>query len=167
MKLFTKTLLATALVAASPLALAAQQSDSMTVSITIQNVCTVAANDMNFGTHADLSTARTASTTVSVACSGNGPIQVSLNAGTGGASTYTTRQMADASGNTINFNLYTQANGAGSVIGDGTGSTVLLANTTATGNNTADSFTVHGYVPVQAGKAGGTYSSNLQATVTY
>jgi spore coat protein U-like protein len=167
MKLLKKTLIATALIALAPAAMAATATDDMQVSITIQNVCTIAADDMNFGTQVDVATARTATSKVRVTCSGKGPIRVGLSVGDGLGSSYAQRRLDDGAGNTIDFNLYTAASGGGTVIGDGNNSTSLLADVTAAGAGNTDEFTVHGYVPVQGPKPGGVYTSDLVATVSY
>lgn len=76
MSIFTRTALAAALIAAAPLASAATASDTMEVSITIQNSCTIAANDLGFGTVNTLAANIDASTTVDVVCTGAGPLSI-------------------------------------------------------------------------------------------
>jgi spore coat protein U-like protein len=168
MNLFKSSLLTTAMLAAAPLAMAASPAtDTMTVSIKIENTCTIVADDMSFGTRADVDTAINTSSQVRVNCTGKGPIRVDLTAGNGGASTFATRQM-NFGANTINFNLYTQTAGGGSIIGDGSASTVPLFNGTSIGASGTDTFTVHGYVPGSQGpKPGGDYVSTITASVAY
>ncbi|MBB3060524.1 spore coat protein U-like protein [Microbulbifer rhizosphaerae] len=94
---------------------------------------------------------------------------MSFDAGTGGTSTFATRQM-DNGTNTIDYNLYrdaahTEILGDGDGDGDGSGGTFTITFTSTGGN---DEFDVFGRTdPGQNPKPTGTYSSTITATVTF
>lgn len=161
------TALAVATFAGAP-AQAATATSTFKVSINLQKTCSVAAGDVNFGTVATLVAAADAQSTVNVTCTaGNTPYSISFNAGTGTGSTLANRKLKLESGTeTISYNLYSTASrNANEVLGDGTGSTVVL---TGTGGTTGSSHTIYGRVPGnQAPTANGVYSSDVVATVTY
>jgi spore coat protein U-like protein len=133
------------------------------VSIVIENSCTVAVNNLSFGSVTDLTPAIAATTTGSVTCTATAPVAVSFDAGDGGSSTLATRQMASG-GNTINYNLY--RNGAHTeILGDGTSGTFTIGLTSTGG---ADAFTVYGQtVAAQSAKPVATYTTTITATVTF
>lgn len=133
------------------------------VSITVENSCTIAVTDLDFGTVSDLTSAQDASTTGSVTCTGATPVSVAFNAGTAAGSTLASRLLA-AGGETIAFNLFRDA-GRTEVLGDGSGGTVTI-DFTSTGG--ADALSVFGRtVAGQNPKPAGTYSSTITATVTF
>ena len=148
----------------APTANAATATDTFTVSITVENSCTIAVNDLNFGTVNTLATAVNGSTTGTVTCTGIGAYSIAFNAGTGTGSTLATRKLANGA-DTIDYNLYSAANGGGSILGDGTGGTATIGGTST---GAADSFTVYGQVAGgQNPKPTGTYTSDVVATVTF
>lgn len=163
MSIFTRTAVAAALLAAAPLASAATATDTMTVSITIENSCTVTANDLDFGTRNTLASNIDASSTVAVACTGAGPIAVAFSAGAGASATFASRKMTGAS-STINYSLYADA-ARTQVLGDGTTGNVVIS---ATSTGTSTSFAVHGRVfGSQNPKPVGSYTDTVTATVTF
>ena len=151
MSVLSRTALAVALLTAAPLASAATATDTMNVSIQIENACTVDADDMAFGPQSDLSTAVTSTADVTVDCTNQGAIDVAFSAG--GSGDFANRTMVGPGGATIDYQLYNAASG-GAVLGDGTGTTV-------------DTFTVYGIVPAQGAKPVGNYSDSITATLTY
>lgn len=170
MKMLTRTALAAALLAAAPLASAATDDDTMTVSITIENSCTITAGDLSFGTANSLSGNIDGQTTVSLLCTNAGPVSIAFDDGTGASATYASRKMSgidtDNAGATINYSLF--RDGARSeVLGDGAGSTVQIS-TTSTGGPTAQSFDVFGRVfGGQGAKPVGDYTDSVVATVSF
>jgi spore coat protein U-like protein len=64
--------------------------------------------------------------------------------------------------NTVNYTLYSNS-GRTTVWGN----TVGTDTQAATGNGSAQSYTVYGRVPSQAAPAPGTYSDTITVTVTY
>lgn len=160
MNVLKTTLLAAALLAASPLAFAAgSASSNMTVSIEIQNNCTISANALSFGTPDTLAANIDAATTVSVSCSGVGAFDIGFSAGAGTGATFASRKMTGPA--LINYALYRDA--ARLQVLDDT--TVRIS---ATSSGSAQSFDVFGRVFAgQNPKPTGTYSDIVVATVSF
>lgn len=141
----------------------ATEDTTFLVSITIENDCTISINDLNFGTVNDLTPSISGSTSGTVTCTGLAPVSVAFSAGTGGTSSFTTRQMDDGT-NTIDYNLYRDAANT-EILGDGTGGTFTI-DFTSTGG--ADAFDVYGLTGAgQNPKPAGTYNSTITATATF
>lgn len=158
MSMFIRTALAAALLAAAPLASAATDTDTMTVSITIENSCTVDAGDMAFGNQTSLSAAVTATATVSVDCTNQGAIDVAFSGDPDA------RQMTGPGAATINYELHRDA-ARTQVLGDGSSGSVTI-NGTSTGG--VENYTVYGRVPAgQGAKPVGAYSDTVTATLTF
>ncbi len=160
MTVFKTTLLATALLAVTPLASAATATGNMTVSITIENSCTISANALSFGTPNTLAADIDAATTVSVTCTGAGPINIGFGAGAGTGATFAGRKMTGATA-TIDYALYRNV-----------GRTEVLNETTmrigANSTGVAQSFPVYGRVFAgQNPKPVGAYSDTVVATVEF
>lgn len=133
---------------------------SFNVSITIEDECKVqSAPDLDFGTEGVLDAAVTATTTLGVQCTDDTAYSVTLGAGAGAGATTTTRYMTSG-GATVSYTLYRDA---GRTQIWGTGADAL----TGTGNGSVQSLTVYGRAPAQATAAAGTYSDQIQITVTY
>jgi spore coat protein U-like protein len=138
-------------------------SATFDVSITVEADCTITVDDLAFGTVTDLTPEIEASTTGAVTCTGISPVSVSFDAGTGGASTFATRQMALGT-DTVDYNLYADAAHT-EILGDGSTGTVTI-DFTSTGGD--DAFDVFGQTaPAQNPKPAGTYTSTVTATVTF
>lgn len=152
---------------ALPQAALAQTTANMTVTLTITANCTIAANNLSFGSHGLLTTAVTGNTTVNVTCTNTTPYTVGLSAGSGSGSTFATRYMnGTATGNTastVQYQLYQPAPNQTVVWGD-TGSTDRVGGV---GNGSSQALTVNGTVPVQSTPAPDTYSSTVTATVYF
>lgn len=146
-------------------ALAATATATFQVSITVENDCRIAVNDLNFGLVNDLAPAINGATTGTVTCTGRAPVSISFDPGTGGASSFATRQMQlGTSSDTIDYNLYRDATRT-EILGDGTSGTVTI-DFTSTGGT--DGFDVFGQtVPGQNPKPTGTYTSFITATVEF
>ena len=138
-------------------AFAATDTDDFDVTITIENVCTVAVNDLDFNTQTDITSSVAASTTGNVDCTGAGPWVVDFNAG--GSGSFATREM-DSGAATIDYNLYRNS-GHTEVLGDGTGGTFTLSGT---GDN---GFTIYGQTVAGQTPPTGTYTDTITATVTF
>lgn len=165
MKLFKTTLLATALFAAAPAAMAAgTASANFQVSIKLDNSCAIATNPLNFNTQTTLQNNIDASTTLTVTCVSAGPYKVGISSGAGTGATFASRKMTHATlTDTINYSLYAEP-ARTNVIGDGTTGNVTLAGSSAG----ATSFTVYGRVfGSQNPKATGDYSDTVTATVSF
>jgi spore coat protein U-like protein len=139
-------------------AFAATATDDFTVSITIENDCTVSVTDMDFLTQNDLTASHTATSAGSVTCTGSSAWTVDFSAG--GSADVNAREM-DNGTDQIVYNLYRDAAHV-EVLGDGTGGTFQVASA---GD---DTFTVYGQTAAnQNPKSNGTYTDSITATVTF
>jgi spore coat protein U-like protein len=149
------------LAAVEPLC-AATSTATMTVQMVITATCTVnSASTLNFGTQGVLSTNVDQTSTVQVTCTNTTPYNIGLNAGTGTGATVALRKMTSGA-NTVNYTLYSNS-GRTTVWGNTVGADTVAA----TGNGSAQSYTVYGRVPTQAAPAPGTYTDTITVTVTY
>ena len=143
---------------------AASTTTTFMASAVIASSCTVAANNLAFGTYSPSSaTALTGTSTINVYCTSGTAYTVALNVGTGGG-TFATRSMANGT-NLMNFNLYTSA-ARTTIWGDGTASTGTVVGTGA-GVLTSSPNTVYGNIPISQDLPAGTYSSTITVTVNY
>lgn len=167
MKLVRNTMAVAALALASSTAFAgpSPQSDDFEVSITLENDCTITFNNINHGTVTTLASNNdAASVGDNITCSFADSYSIALNVGTGGG-TFATRTLANG-GNTLNFNVYSDA-GRTTVWGDGSAGAPALVGM-ATGGGTPNDLTVYSRVlGGQTGKPEGTYSSTITATATF
>lgn len=166
MSKFNPTLLALALLAVAPAAMAAgSNSAALNVTLTLDNTCGITTSAVNFGTQTTLLSAIDATGTVTVTCtSTGGTYSVAFNGGTTTGGTIAQRKLFNAaSSNTIDYNLYTTA-ARTVLVGDGTTGVVVGG----TGNGSAQAFSVFGRVAAgQNPKATGVYSDTVTATVSF
>ena len=123
--------------------------------------CSVAANNLGFGTLSTLTTNADATSTVNVRCSTGTSYQVGLNGGLTGAIDPTQRRMA-AGADQITYGLYQDAARAvpwGNTLGSNTVSGV--------GTGAAQGLTVFGRIPPQVTPPSATYADTIVVTVTY
>lgn len=145
-------------------------SSSFNVTATVNAACSVSATDVAFGTVNPLSTtASTATGTVVATCTNGTPYTIDLSAGAG---TFAQRTMSNGT-STLNYNLYSD-NTYTSVLGDGTGSTVLISasapdtGTAGTGSGSAQTYTVYGKLPLpQSTATTGNYTDTINVTLNY
>jgi spore coat protein U-like protein len=162
--MYKSTALALSLAFFSTPLLSQTADTTFVVSITVENDCTISVNDLNFGTVNDLTPSISGATTGSVTCTGVAPVSISFDPGTGGASTFATRQMDDGGVNTIDYNLYRDVANT-EILGDGTGGTFTIDFVSSGG---ADPFDVYGLTDAaQNPKPPGVYDSTITATVTF
>ncbi|MDQ3206148.1 MAG: spore coat U domain-containing protein [Pseudomonadota bacterium] len=167
MPMFTRAAVAAALLAAAPIVSAANATDTMSVSLTIQNACTITANPMDFGAQTTVTAAIDSATTVAVACSASGgPVAVTFGTGTGAGATFSTRKLTNAAATaTIDYSLYIDT-ARNSPLGDGTAAGGAAFSATSTGST--QTFDVYGRVASGQGvKPVGTYTDTVVATVTF
>ena len=149
--------LAAALVAVSPVALAATATDNMVVSINVTNNCTVSAGALAFG-NSDLSAAAAATAAIGVTCSNVGAYSVAFGNGANASGTQRRMQRA-AAGEFLNYNLFSDA---------GRTTALTTLGGTSTGGGTPNVFTVYGQVPAgQSNKTTGAYGDSVLVTLTY
>jgi spore coat protein U-like protein len=139
--------------------------------------CTATATGVAFGTYNPLSGPDLPATgNIHLSCT-NGPLggalaySIALNQGLYSAS-FNPRQMDDAGGHRLNYNLYTSGTHA-TIWGDGTGGTGVVSGSVSIpfllgGSGTADN-TVYGLIPggTQPTAYVGSYSDTITVTVTY
>ena len=163
MKLMKTSLLAIALCAAAPMAMAAttgSASAPIAVTLTLNNACTITTDPVAFGTQTSLAgSAIDATGDVKVTCTSTGPYTVSFGAGNTG--TIGTRLMGNGT-DTITYNLYKET-GHTNILGDGTTGVTLAGSTSGT-----TTFNVYGHVDAgQDPKSTGAYSDSVTATVAF
>ena len=149
-----------AVIGLSQTAYAATATTTMSVTLTINAGCTVTAGSLAFGSAQLLSVPVTASTTVIPTCTNTTPYTVLLDAGSGTGATVAARKLTNGS-NTVTYSLYQDA-AFSTVWGNTAGQTVA-----GTGNGNAQSLTVYGRIPAQAGAPPGSYADVINVTVAY
>lgn len=106
----------------------------------------------------------TANGSVTISCTGNKSVTISLS--TGQSNSYTPRYMASAATSThLNYNLYTTSQLL-TVWGDGT--TAGTGTVTGSIQNTSQVFTIYGEIPAsQLTVVPGTYTDTITMTVSF
>ena len=141
---------------------AATATSTFTVQVSITATCTInSASTLNFGTVGVLAGNTDQTSTIQVTCTNTTPYNIGLNAGTGTGATVAVRKMTSGA-NTVNYSLYSNS-GRTTVWGN----TIGTDTQAATGNGSAQSYTVYGRVPAQATPAPGTYTDTITVTLTY
>jgi len=148
--------------ALSAVANAGSTSTTFNTQIAITAACAInSAAALNFGTQGVLASNVDQSSTIQVTCTNTTPYTIGLDAGIGSAATIAARKLTSGS-NTVSYTLYADA--AHTTLWGNTPSSDTVA---ATGNGSAQSFTVYGRVPAQAAPAPGNYSDTITVTVVY
>jgi spore coat protein U-like protein len=142
---------------------ASTTSTTFAVSAQIVATCTInSASTLNFGNSIGVLSANVDQfSTIQVTCTNTTAYNIGLDAGTGSGATVAVRKLTSG-GATINYSLYTDA-GRNTVWGN----TVNTDTVAATGNGSAQSYTVFGRIPAQTTPAPGTYTDTITVTVTY
>ena len=153
----------TALLVASP-AFAINTGD-IGVSLTIEEECTMATNNLDFGTTGIIDEDMLTSATLTIECTSESPYAIALDEGDNpsAADDVDTRRLESAAGHFINYQLYSDAGRTtvwGKTIGDDTIDSVSAAG--------ADEvFTVYARVPSHQNVPAGEYADTVTATVWY
>jgi spore coat protein U-like protein len=135
-----------------------------TVTANVINDCTIAATNINFGTAGVLSTALTATGTLTVKCTNNDAYSIALSAGAGSGANVGDRRMTQSGGTTqVHYQLYQNA-AYTTAWGDGTNGT---RTATGTGTGTNQALTVYARVLPQTTPSAGSYVDTVIATITY
>src|SRR5262249_38716376 len=135
---------------------------TFTSQITIAATCVInSASTLNFGTQGVLNTNVDQTSTIQVACTDTTPYNIGLDAGTGSGATVALRKMTSG-GATVSYSIYRDS--ARTTVW---GNTIGTDTVAATGNGTAQNYTVYGRVPAQTTPAPGTYTDTVTVTVTY
>jgi spore coat protein U-like protein len=141
---------------------AATTTSTFGVQMTVTASCIInSASTLNFGTSGVISADVDQTSTIQVQCTNTTPYDIGLNAGTGSGATVAARKMTNG-GSTITYTLYSDS-GRTTVWGN----TVGTDTVSATGNGSAQSYSVYGRVPAQSTPAAATYTDTITVTVTY
>lgn len=142
----------------------AQTVDTTTFQVraTVIPVCTIQANNVDFGTYnAAVATPTDASSTITVRCTLSTPFRVLLNGGSSAAGTIMNRQMSNGT-NTVGYQLFVD-NARTSVWGDG----AQGVSHSGVGTGISTALTVYARMtPTQFVQAG-VYTDLVTATLEY
>jgi len=124
--------------------------------------CTInSASTLDFGTAGVPAANVDQTSTVQVTCTNTTPYNIGLDAGTGTDATVAARKLTGG-GATVTYTLYSDS-ARTTVWGNTAGADAVAA----TGNGSAQSYTIYGRMPSQASPAPGTYNDTVTVTVTY
>jgi len=141
--------------------LSSTATTTFNVTATVPTTCSVATNNLNFGTTGVLTANTDATTTVAPDCTNGAPYRIGLDGGLSGATDPTQREMTKAAESVL-YGLYRDA--ARSLPFGNTSGTNTLAGT---GTGLAQSATVYGRIAPQSTPSPGTYNDTIVVTVTY
>ena len=162
MRYFLAALTAAIFSFAGSAAEAATATGSFNVQVTIAATCVVtSATNLNFGTQGVLAANIDQTSAINVTCTNTTPYNIGLDKGLNGGSV-TTRQMKSAGPALINYSLFSDA---GRTVN--WGNTVGTDTVAATGNGSAQPFTVYGRIPPQTSPVPAVYTDTITITVTY
>jgi spore coat protein U-like protein len=131
------------------------------VTATVPTTCSIATNNLDFGTAGTLTANKDASTTLSPTCTSGTAYNIGLNGGLSGATDPTQRKMTKAA-EFILYGLYRDSSRSlpfGNIIGTNT--------ITGTGSGLAQSVPVFGRIAPQVTPSPGTYNDTIVVTLTY
>jgi spore coat protein U-like protein len=131
------------------------------VTANVPTTCSIATNNLNFGTAGVLTANTDASTTLSPACTSGTPYNIGLNGGLSGATDPTQRKMTNGAPFVL-YGLYRDP--ARSLPW---GNTIGTNTLTGTGTGLAQSATVYGRIAPQATPSPGIYNDTIVVTLTY
>jgi spore coat protein U-like protein len=144
-------------------ATAATATGSFQVSVTIQATCTITgATALNFGTAGVLGANVDQTSTITVQCTNTTPYDIGLDQGVNGSSVTAREMVGGPTSEAIQYSLYRDA---ARTLNWGT--TIATDTVTATGNGTAQNYTVYGRIPPQTTPTPGSYTDTITVTVTY
>ncbi len=139
-------------------------SVALAVNATVINDCIVTATPINFGGSVGvLSSALSATGTITAKCTNSDSYTIALNKGTTTGASLSDRQMAGSGTAVVHYQLYTNS-GHSTIWGDGTSGTSTSGGT-GTGSN--QNYTVYGLVSPQTTPAPNLYSDTVTVTVSY
>lgn len=145
---------------------AATASTTFQVKITITNACdaaSLAATNVDFGSHTFLDTNITANSSLSVKCTNGAPYTLSLDPGQNAATPgdTTTRRMLNGTTNYVPYNLFSNAG-----LTTSWGNTSTTGQVSGTGTGAVQSYPIYGKA-LPGNVPAGAYLDVVQATVTY
>jgi spore coat protein U-like protein len=144
-------------------AMAATDTDTFDVTLTIVDACEVTANnDMAFGTQNFLNVAIDATADFTVQCTTGTVGTISLDQGLGSGGSFTFRYMKNGT-DQIGYALYTDA-ARTNYWGDGTSGSSTVAHT---GTGAETTLTIYGRTSIQSEPPANIYTDTITVTVTY
>ncbi len=148
-----------ALVAAGP-ALAASDTDVLTVRVTVQEACSIAGTTIDFGTYsAGQSAALDAQGAITYSNCAAGTLTIALDGG--GAGNVANRAMANGSGDSLRYQLFRNS-ARNQVWGSGADAQQVVLLVPDSG-----SVPVYGRIPGSQSVPGGAYSDTVNVTLTF
>lgn len=145
-------------------AFALTASDTVPVTATVIDSCTVNATAITFGNYNGIAGSALDSVgTVTAVCTMGTAFSVALDAGTGAGAALTARKLTGPAGATLAYGIFCDAPRT-QVWGDGSGGTDVASGT---GSGSAQSFTMYGRVPSLQTSTVGSYTDNVTVTLTY
>jgi spore coat protein U-like protein len=145
------------------LAHAATDTTTFDVTATVEDTCSITANNLTFGVYNPGAGNLDGTTTVTATCTEGTAYDIGLDTGQNSAdATDTTRAMGDGSSNFLDYELY-QDSGRTTVWGD----TVDTDTVSATSAGGDESHTVYGQIPGSQFVPAGSYSDTINVTITY
>jgi spore coat protein U-like protein len=141
---------------------AATVTGTFNVQVTIAGTCVLnGATILDFGTQGVLAANVDQTSTITTTCTNTTPYNIGLDKGVNGGSV-TTRQMKAAGPALINYSLFRDAGRSLNW-----GETIGTDTVAATGNGSAQAFTVFGRIPPQVSPLPALYTDTITVTVTF
>jgi spore coat protein U-like protein len=133
-----------------------------TATATVINNCNITATNVAFSATGLLTSALTATGSISAQCTNGDAFEIALNGGSSGSVAARAMQRSGGGGS-VNYQLYLDAAHA-NPWGDGTSGTSMA---TGTGSGVTQALTVYGQVPAQTTPAPGSYTDTITATISF
>jgi len=125
--------------------------------------CSISTTSVSFGSYDVFNSTPTDTTgTVSITCTGNANVTITLSKGA--SSTFNPRTL-NGGADTLNYNLYRDA-ARTTIWGDGTGSTATYTQV-GVPNNTTQNLTIYARIPAAQDVRAGTYTDSVTVTVDF
>jgi len=147
--------------AVSP-AFAGNATGSINVGLTVTDDCTIATNDIDFGSTGIVESNIDTSADITIECTKGTAYAIGLDGGSTGNNT-AARKMTAGGADTVNYQLYSNA-GYSTVWGNTVG-TDTVDSASATGGN--ETHTIYARVPSHQNVPIGTYADTITATIWY
>lgn len=142
---------------------AGSDSESMTVTATVLESCSITANDLEFDDYDPVTaTPMDGATTISVTCTNGTDYDVGIDAGLGTGATMSARRMTKSGGATLTYSLYTN-----SARDDVWGNTDGVDTWEGTGTGAAQSIDVYGRIPINQTAPAGDYEDTVTVEVRF
>lgn len=138
----------------------ANGSGTFQVTANVAPVCSISANNLDFGNYA--AALLDGTTTLSATCTSTAPYNIGLNEGVAPGATVSTRAMTGAGGALLNYGLFRD-----SARTLNWGNTVGSDTVSSTGTGVAQSFTVFGRIPAGQSVGAGNYQDTITATLFF